>query len=760
MTQQVFNASGTFTPPAGVTSVDVLVVGGGGGGAGESLATTAGGGGGAGRVRWATAIAVTPGVGETVTIGPGGAGGAVNTQGTDGTASSFGATSAAGGGGGGSGNTSSGSGLRNGRAGASGGGGGSNSSPAGTGGTASAGNVGGAGFATSTSSARAGGGGGGAGAAGTAGANAAIGGPGGAGSDQSANVGTGVGVAGWFGGGGGGGAASGAIGVAAGGQGGGGAGGEAAGAVTNPVAGTANTGGGGGGASGNVAGAAGGSGVVVVVYTVAAPGVPTAVSVTDVDDDALELSWSAPSTGGPVDHYEVRIDGGAESTQTSPYVFTGLDAGTEYDLEVRAVGTGGVSSWVLVTESTSFPTPPGYYRVELTLGSHSWDIEHGDAAAYGPLLPLSLGWDIPDAVEFFPAQANLTTLGFHVQTSDASDLVDVVKGTIVTMRMFVDADPDADPWQTFDGVVTQLDGETVPGVADPDTRDFRVTVYAADDNVRLADMYVGYTDDWPIEHIDERVERICTEAGITYDTQGLGTGLEGWLAARPAGAAISALDAVRTALKDAADEYDSEPPDVFYGRYVFKYVHAETTLTVYAFRRRVFDDSTITLDGGIVRAAGRWTKQPGPHAAEWVIVDGTVFGTPGAGIPFVRNTSLLDYTGDPPGSDTNYSAFTRDNLGESLLADASTALDGWSTRSLVYEAHLDPDPVTLWASDAPPLVVVPVVATPVGDELEVNGVDYVAGTLTGARLVIPPRGKFYIEFRLRSELLPGTDLPA
>lgn len=785
MTQQTFTSSTTFVVPAGVTTLSHLlkVAGGGAGGTGDGGGATQGGGG-AGGVVHETNVTVVPGETLTITIGAGGTAPATLGNGGDGgnttvvgsVSGALGVTAVGGGGGSRRApNNTAPSGAGN--PGGSGGGGGSNTNaptytPAGGTGTAGQGNAGGKGWGGSVITTRAGGGGGGAGAAGSDAVSPGAGGAGGAGVDTSSYL-SGVGVSGFVGGGGGGGDRdTGGGPVPAGGSGGGGHGGDTAtSGSTQASAGTANTGGGGGGASGSALGKDGGSGVVAFTYTIAAPGVPTSVTATPGETE-IELSWGAPASGGPVSSYEVRIDGGTPTTATSPHTFTGLTASTSYALEVRAVGAGGSSSWVLVTVSTFTPTPPGYFRVELELGAHSWTIERGDPFAYGPLLPLTMGWDIPDTVDFFPTQANLTTLGFSVQCEEAAELADVVKGSTVTMRMYVSADPDADPWQTFDGVVTQLDGATVPpgtqARADAGELDFRVTVFAGDDNARLADVYVGYTDDWPVEHISERVERICDEAGITYAGPILaGLGMVGWLRDRVAGNTVSTLEALRSSLKDSADDYDSEPPFEFYGRYVFMYTHADTTLNMYVFRRRVFPVSggvptpgtTYTLDGGLVVAAGQWSKYPGPAAAAWVIVDGTTFGTP-AGVPYVRSTSLFD-TFDVPGDPVNHSATERDNLGESLLPDGSTALDGWSTRSLRYLAHLDPDPVTLWASRVPEVqaTVTPVVITPLGPELELNDLDYLAGTLTGARLVIPAGGDFYLELRLRNELLPGTELP-
>jgi hypothetical protein len=120
--------NGGWTVPAGVTSVDALVVGGGGGGAGNTSATyvSAGGGGGGGGAYLATALAVSDTV--SVTVGTGGYGGfsssvSTGTYAGQGSTSVFGSIS--GGGGGGAGNDSNASETRqNGLAGTAGGGGG------------------------------------------------------------------------------------------------------------------------------------------------------------------------------------------------------------------------------------------------------------------------------------------------------------------------------------------------------------------------------------------------------------------------------------------------------------------------------------------------------------------------------------------------------------------------------------------------------------------------------------------------------------
>jgi hypothetical protein len=143
---QTFTATGTtsWTCPAGVTSVEALVVAGGGGGG-----LCYGGGGGGGAVIYNASLAVIPGNSYTVTVGAGGLGtSAGGPNGTNGGNSVFSSITATGGGGGGAACANAGS------AGGSGGGG-SNSAAGGAGTTG--GNNGGA--ATGS----AGGGGGGAG---------------------------------------------------------------------------------------------------------------------------------------------------------------------------------------------------------------------------------------------------------------------------------------------------------------------------------------------------------------------------------------------------------------------------------------------------------------------------------------------------------------------------------------------------------------------------------------------------------------------
>jgi hypothetical protein len=251
---QKFTSVGTtnWTAPAGVTQVEVLVVGGGGGGVS--------GGGGGGGVIHNPRFRVNPGTSYTVTVGGGGSGGVANggSGRANGGNSVFGELTAIGGGAGGTNDNANSANL-----GGSGGGGGATSTVQTNGGvnTAGQGNRGGtvtsAFFASPFPTA----GGGGARGPGFSPIRSNTSGNGGPGSRILIN-----GEYNFYGGGGGGSTwGNGVHGV-------GGVGGGGNGNYPNGSPGTANTGGGGGGGAGGGGGSggAGGSGIVIVAYSTGA----------------------------------------------------------------------------------------------------------------------------------------------------------------------------------------------------------------------------------------------------------------------------------------------------------------------------------------------------------------------------------------------------------------------------------------------------------------------------------------------------------
>ncbi len=100
----IFTTNGTFTPPAGVTTITVQAWGGGGGGGGSDQSKYGGGGGGGGAYTINNAVLVTQGINYIILIGTGGNGAVGNYPGQNGTitAGYFATTVSANGGKGGS----------------------------------------------------------------------------------------------------------------------------------------------------------------------------------------------------------------------------------------------------------------------------------------------------------------------------------------------------------------------------------------------------------------------------------------------------------------------------------------------------------------------------------------------------------------------------------------------------------------------------------------------------------------------------------
>ena len=321
---EVFNNTGDFDfeVPAGVSTVDVLVVAGGGGGAREVS-----GGGGAGGVINNVSYSVTPLTNVSVVVGAGGASTSSTTSGNSGSNSSFGTLNATGGGGGG---RSPSTGLDGGS-----GGGGAPNAGAGGAGVSGQGNNGGTGANNN------GAGGGGAGAVG---GNAVA-----STSPGNGGAGTTIWSLGTVGGGGGGGTGTSGPPGGSGGSGGGGAGANYD-CATLPVDGTVNTGGGGGGAgsgSSTCDGAGGGSGLVIVRY------VPIAVDINlnfpvvgyNSTNQTIVFSGNATAADG-ISNVTLYVNGVLNETNSSginntEYNFTKTIADGVHNWTYESCGTLG-----------------------------------------------------------------------------------------------------------------------------------------------------------------------------------------------------------------------------------------------------------------------------------------------------------------------------------------------------------------------------------------------------------------------------------
>ena len=80
------------------------------------------------------------------------------------------------------------------------------------------------------------------------------------------------------------------------------------------------------------------------LYT-APPGPPTGVTAVQSGPTSVSVSWTAPTSGGPVTRYDIYYvaNGGPStsggSTNSTSYVLTNLQVGAQYNISVIAVGT-------------------------------------------------------------------------------------------------------------------------------------------------------------------------------------------------------------------------------------------------------------------------------------------------------------------------------------------------------------------------------------------------------------------------------------
>ena len=98
------------------------------------------------------------------------------------------------------------------------------------------------------------------------------------------------------------------------------------------------------------------------LYT-APPGPPTGVTAVQSGPTSVSVSWTAPTSGGPVTSYDIYYvaNGGPStsrgSTTSTSYVLTNLQVGVQYNISVIAVGTSlpslSASSSVVVAPGTS-----------------------------------------------------------------------------------------------------------------------------------------------------------------------------------------------------------------------------------------------------------------------------------------------------------------------------------------------------------------------------------------------------------------------
>lgn len=77
---------------------------------------------------------------------------------------------------------------------------------------------------------------------------------------------------------------------------------------------------------------------------------------TEIRKDSVKISWEAPESGAEVAQYAVFLNGkqvARVDAAITEYIFTGLNAGTEYTVAVQAIGTNGEVSGTVEMKVTT-----------------------------------------------------------------------------------------------------------------------------------------------------------------------------------------------------------------------------------------------------------------------------------------------------------------------------------------------------------------------------------------------------------------------
>ena len=109
------------------------------------------------------------------------------------------------------------------------------------------------------------------------------------------------------------------------------------------------------------------------------PDTPAAPTV-DFGNGELAVTWSPPSnTGSVITGYQLEIGGGANqvvSVGASPYIWRGLNNGTEYQFRVAAVNAAGSSDWsAWSTSEHPLTAPAAPPAPDVTRGNRYLDLD-------------------------------------------------------------------------------------------------------------------------------------------------------------------------------------------------------------------------------------------------------------------------------------------------------------------------------------------------------------------------------------------------
>lgn len=151
-----------------------------------------------------------------------------------------------------------------------------------------------------------------------------------------------------------------------------------------------------------------------------------------------------------------------------------------------------------------------YYRCEVIFGGASglaYDVESGDAADYGPTLPLRFSWSRPDPG--YPAAPDHIVCSFGLILADPAEAYGLNEGDPVEVRVWFEPGPGspADCPFSFYGRVGEL-------VAEPHGLGMFYPVSCVGYTVDIAEVDSGRSD-YGLDSPQERVEAILIDCGLT-----------------------------------------------------------------------------------------------------------------------------------------------------------------------------------------------------------------------------------------------------
>lgn len=165
-----------------------------------------------------------------------------------------------------------------------------------------------------------------------------------------------------------------------------------------------------------------------------------------------------------------------------------------------------------------------YFRVHITVGPYTWVVERGDAADYGPIDGLRIGWKYPDNAAW-PTQPDIPWARFGVIVADTADFEGVDIGTEVAIGVY--HKPAGTPlpagWQDGSGLgkwvpVASFGGRVVELSATPHELGMVYQLECMDYLVDLAENQLSDSgaSGWPGESLEDRLTRIVAEVDDVF----------------------------------------------------------------------------------------------------------------------------------------------------------------------------------------------------------------------------------------------------